>query len=106
MLSQMKLPDEDGKRMRKKVDNWVVYLVECRDGTLYCGATNNVDKRVATHNAGKGAKYTKYRLPVSLLLTSKAMPKWDALRLERAVKKQKANEKVNYLQQFSERKVR
>ena len=86
---------------RELKDNWVVYLVECRDDTLYCGATNNVDNRVATHNAGKGAKYTKYRLPVSLLLTSKFLSKRDALKLERAVKKQKANEKVDYLKKFS-----
>lgn len=83
------------------MDNWVVYLLRCNDGTLYCGATNNVVERVVTHNAGQGAKYTKYRLPVSLLLTSKLLSKRDALKLERAVKKQKANEKVDYLKKFS-----
>ncbi len=84
-----------------KMDNWVTYLVKCSDGTLYCGATNNVEKRVATHNAGKGAKYTKYRRPVTLLVASKQLSKQDALRLERAVKKRKANEKMNYLKLFS-----
>lgn len=82
------------------LDNWVTYLVRCNDGSLYCGATNNIENRVATHNAGKGSKYTRSRLPVTLVLTSKLLPKWDALKLERAVKKQKTNEKVNYLKLF------
>jgi len=83
------------------MDTWVVYLLECHDGSLYCGATNNVEKRVATHNVGKGAKYTKSRRPVTLLLTSKLLPKRDALKLERVVKKRKANEKVEYLKLFT-----
>lgn len=81
--------------------DWVVYLLECRDGSLYCGATNNIENRIATHNSGKGSKYTRSRLPVTLMLTSKLLPKWDALKLERAVKKQKTNEKVGYLKLFS-----
>lgn len=79
------------------MNNWLVYLVECSDGSKYCGATNNIDKRIKTHNAGKGAKYTRMRLPVRLLATSGLMSKGDALRLERKVKKQKANKKVEYL---------
>lgn len=43
---------------------WFVYILRCADGTLYTGYTNDVDARVAKHNAGKGAKYTKSRLPV------------------------------------------
>ena len=83
------------------MDNWVVYLLECQDGSIYCGATNNIEKRLATHNAGKGSKYTRSRLPVTLLFTSKPLSKWDALKLERSVKKQKTNEKVDYLRKFS-----
>ena len=44
-----------------------MYVLECADGSLYTGYTTNVDKRIQTHNAGKGAKYTRNRLPVSLL---------------------------------------
>jgi len=83
------------------MNSWVTYLVRCNDGSLYCGATNDIEKRVAVHNAGKGAKYTKYRRPVSLLVTSKPLSKWDALKLERAVKKQKTNEKMDYLRTFT-----
>ncbi len=45
---------------------WFVYIVECSDGTLYTGITNNLIKRLETHNKGKGAKYTRSRLPVTL----------------------------------------
>lgn len=83
------------------MNNWLVYLVECSDGTKYCGATNNIEKRIKAHNAGKGSKYTRVRLPVRLLVISRLMPKWDALRLEREVKKQKANMKVEYLKMFT-----
>lgn len=83
------------------MNSWVVYLVECNDGSIYCGATNNITKRIDAHNAGTASKYTRSRLPVKLLLTSKLLPKWDALKLERAVKKQKTNEKVDYLKLFS-----
>ena len=43
-----------------------MYVVECSDGTLYCGITNSLDIRMKTHNLGKGAKYTRSRLPVRL----------------------------------------
>ncbi|MGN0298995.1 MAG: GIY-YIG nuclease family protein [Lachnospiraceae bacterium] len=43
------------------------YIVECADGTWYTGWTNNLDKRIKTHNAGKGGKYTRSRLPVHLI---------------------------------------
>lgn len=43
---------------------WFVYMVRCADGSLYTGITTDVEKRVATHNAGKGAKYTRSRRPV------------------------------------------
>ena len=47
---------------------WFVYVVECRDGSYYCGITNNVEKRVDAHNTkSTGAKYTKTRRPVKLL---------------------------------------
>ena len=51
--------------------NWYVYIVECSDGTLYTGISNNIDKRIRDHNLGIGSKYTKGRRPVKLL------SKWD-----------------------------
>lgn len=43
------------------------YILKCADGTLYCGWTNNLEKRLKSHNEGKGAKYTRSRLPVTLV---------------------------------------
>lgn len=73
---------------------WVVYLVKCADGSLYCGVTNDVKKRLDVHNRGKGAKYTRSRRPVELAATSPLMSKSDALKLEYRVKKKKAKRKV------------
>ena len=55
-------------------EQWFVYLVECKDTSLYCGMSNNVIKRIATHNKGRGAKYTMRRLPVKLVWLSNPFP--------------------------------
>ena len=47
--------------------NWVVYILQCADGTLYTGITNDLERRVAEHGAGQGAKYTKGRGPLQLV---------------------------------------
>ncbi|MBE3101022.1 MAG: GIY-YIG nuclease family protein [Firmicutes bacterium] len=82
------------------MDDWVVYLVRCKDGSLYCGVTNNLEKRIATHNSGKGAKYTSPRLPVVLVVASETMSRSAALKLEYQVKQQRRDLKVAYLKQF------
>ena len=48
---------------------WSVYIVRCRDGKLYTGISNDVEKRVDKHNKGKGCRFTKYRYPVKLIYT-------------------------------------
>ena len=70
----------------KRRERWFVYLVECCDGSLYCGVAKDVAYRVSVHNEGKGAKYTRARLPVTLVAKSRAMPKSAAFRLEYQVK--------------------
>jgi putative endonuclease len=65
---------------------WSVYLVECADGTLYCGVSNDVDARLAAHNAGRGARYTRGRAPVRLVWREACGARGDALRRERQVK--------------------
>lgn len=72
---------------------WVVYLLECADGTLYCGMTNNLTGRCETHNRGRGAKYTRGRLPVKLRCYRDVGSKSEALKLEYKVKKAKRNMK-------------
>ncbi len=74
---------------------WGVYLVRCADGTLYCGATNDVERRVGKHNSGRGARYTAKRRPVCLVAcTGNVFPKGDALRFERQVKRLFRSEKI------------
>ena len=64
-----------------------MYIVECADGSLYTGTTVNVEERIKCHNAGKGAKYTRSRLPVHLVYTQLMTDKGDALRREIEIKK-------------------
>lgn len=66
---------------------WRVYLLRCRDGTLYAGATNDLASRVERHAAGKGARYTRSRLPVELVWSVRVRDRSAALRREAAVKR-------------------
>jgi putative endonuclease len=68
-------------------EEWFVYILECRDGTLYTGYTNDVDARVGKHNAGKGAKYTKSRLPVVVRYKEQLETKSLAMKRECYIKK-------------------
>jgi len=74
-------------------EQWVVYLVQCADDSLYCGVTNDLEARLTAHNAGRGAKYTRTRLPVKLAGVSAAMSKRDAFLLEYRIKRLPAAEK-------------
>ena len=65
---------------------WCTYILRCADGTLYAGATNDLPARIKAHNAGKGAKYTRARLPVTCVWKRRAGSKGAALRREAAVK--------------------
>jgi len=81
--------------------NWIVYLLRCSDNSLYCGISNDVTRRVATHNAGQGAKYTKSRRPVELVATSREMTRGDALKLEYGIRQLPADEKIKELEKWS-----
>lgn len=63
------------------------YLLRCADGSLYCGWTNHLKERLAAHNAGKGAKYTKGRGPVTLIWSECFPTKEEAMKREAAVKR-------------------
>lgn len=76
---------------------YYVYMLLCHDQTFYTGTSNNVEKRVATHNAGKGAKYTKTRRPVRLMYTEELENKSQALKREIAIKKLSRPQKVTLL---------
>ena len=69
-----------------KTDKHYTYIVRCSDGTLYTGYTNDLDKRVRDHNSGKGAKYTKTRIPVNLVYYEVYENKTDAMSREWHIK--------------------
>jgi len=76
------------------MNQYFTYILQCSDKTLYCGYTTDLEKRLATHNSGKGAKYTKTRLPVQLLASVDFDYKNDAMSCEwwfkhKLVRKQK-----------------
>jgi putative endonuclease len=73
--------------MRKKRSAWAVYLLKCADGTLYCGVTTDVTRRVREHNTAKiGAKYTRARRPVKLVHTERFATRATAQAREYAIK--------------------
>ena len=80
--------------------SWYVYILVCNDNTLYTGATNDVSKRLEKHNSGKGAKYTKSRLPVELLKVFDCKNKSEALKLEIKIKKMSREEKLSYIKNY------
>lgn len=76
------------------VSNWFVYMLECRDGSLYIGISNNVLKRLADHNAGKGSKYVRSKMPAKLLRAFAVVGKGEALKLEGRLKKLRREKKL------------
>ena len=79
------------------------YIVECKDGTYYTGWTNNLDKRLKDHNEGKGAKYTKARLPVFLVYYEEYETKEEAMRREYAIKHMTRGKKCTLISEYRER---
>lgn len=67
---------------------WWVYMIVCRDGTIYTGMTNDLEKRLKAHNAGRGAKYTRGRGPVRLIYAEPTVSRRNALCWEAFLKKQ------------------
>lgn len=74
--------------------NWVCYLLCCADDTLYCGITNNLAKRLAAHNAGTAAKYTRARGPVTLVYQEFCANRSAASKREHEIKSMARAEKL------------
>jgi len=77
--------------------NHCCYIVICSDGTLYCGYSNNVEKRVDAHNKSLGAKYTKTRLPVRLVYTECFDTKSEAMKREYQIKQLTRQQKLKLI---------
>ena len=83
--------------------SWVLYILSCKDGTLYTGITNDLEKRLAAHSAGKGAKYTKGRGPFVLRYLEQCEDHSAALQRELQVKRLTRKEKEQLCENFTHR---
>ena len=77
--------------------DWTVYMLRCADNTIYTGIARDLDARLKVHNAGRGAKYTKTRLPVSVLWSEPAQTRSAALKREYQIKQLSRTEKLSLL---------
>jgi putative endonuclease len=77
--------------------SWFVYILRCGDGSLYTGSTNNLDKRISAHSAGRGGKYTRAHLPVTLVYSERLKTKSVALKREIAIKRLSRKDKMKLL---------
>ena len=82
---------------RPSRSRWLVYLLRCRDGSLYTGITNDLPKRLKAHTAGRASKYTRSRLPVTLAYAEPQPTKSRALKREAAIKRLRRAEKDRLL---------
>ena len=83
------------------INKWFVYILICSDGSYYTGITNNLINRLDKHNSGKGAKYTRGRLPVEILEYIVVKSKSEALKIEYKVKQKNKKDKVKTLLSLS-----
>lgn len=79
-------------------NTWKLYILRCRDGSLYTGITTDVEKRFLAHNAGKGAKYTRSRKPVELVYSENCGDHSAALKRELEIKALTRDEKLKLIQ--------
>ena len=84
---------------------WLIYILECRDGSLYCGITNNIEKRLKQHKGEikGGAKYTRSHWPCKLVYEEKSASRSEALQREAVIKKMSRDEKQALINLFSEK---
>lgn len=79
------------------VEDWVVYIVKCADSSLYTGICKDLNRRVATHNLGKGARYTRNRLPVEVVYQEPAANRSLASRREYEIKQLSRSQKLSLI---------
>ena len=85
---------------------WHVYMVRCVDGSLYTGCTNDLARRIATHNAGKGARYTRSRLPVTVVWSVRVRDRSAALSREAKLKQLTRVAKLALVEAADQRRAR
>jgi putative endonuclease len=77
------------------MSTWHVYIVRCRDGSLYTGIATDLKARITKHNAGKGAKYTRSRRPVRLVWSAATRSESAARKREARIKRLSRSEKIS-----------
>jgi len=92
MVSGMRRKSEEGATYGGG-RSYVLYIIECSDGSFYTGVTNDIERRLGEHNAGKASKYTRTRLPVELRYTENCADRAAALARECQVKRLSRKEK-------------
>ncbi len=73
---------------------WVVYMLRCRTGQLYTGCTTDLERRLREHNSGTGSRFTRSRLPVTVVYKEESANRSEALRREHAIKAMRRPEKL------------
>ena len=91
------------KKSETSLKKAYMYVRKCADGSLYTGYTTDLDRRLKTHNAGKGAKYTRARLPVKLLYSEAFASKPEAMSAEALFKKKSREKKLAYIKEHTEK---
>ena len=79
---------------------WLVYILQCGDGTLYTGITDDLPRRLEMHRAGKGAKYTRGRTPLTLVYQEIAASYSEALKREYRIKQLPRTEKIKLIESY------
>lgn len=75
---------------------WYLYLLECRDGSFYAGITNRLEERIAAHNKGLGARYTRGRAPVRLIASKEYSDRSNASKAEARIKRLPRDKKLGF----------
>jgi len=97
-------PATEASLLSPRMPAWCVYMLRCRDGSLYTGATNDLPARLAVHAAGRGGAYTRSRLPIRLVYSERARDRSAALRREWALKQLSRDEKLALLRRPARRR--
>jgi len=98
MIKQMQVKEKTASG--KNAEQWTVYILRCKDSTLYTGITKDVERRVKQHNDGKGSKYIQSRRPVTVVYKEKKMGRANALVREAEIKHYSKEKKEQLVSTF------
>ena len=80
---------------------WIIYILKCKDQSLYTGITNDIDKRIEKHTFGNGSKYLRGRLPITLVYEETALNRSNATKRELEIKKLNKKEKQFLIKSYN-----